>query len=177
MKKIIFFGCIFLFFFGMNMKVQGKEEKQVEENIKAGIYLYEMQVNLLTDIDPMVWIEIPLETQMDEKEQISKTLQFLFKWSEEGDRYSCIPQGTYIIDVSLEEGDCIINLSKEILQYGGTYFEKMLSEQLLSTIFAFPQVQKMTLLIEGNHRPLTEGTELCNLERRHWEGQNKKRRL
>lgn len=71
-----------------------------------------------------------------------------------------MPNNVEILDVFFQHktANLILNLSAEILKYGGTYFEYRLIEMLLANASQIPKVDYLTILIEGHLRPLPEGT-------------------
>ena len=78
------------------------------------------------------------------------------------DKMIFAPQGVEVRDVLFfwECGHLLINLSADIMLYGGTYFEYRLVEKLLANAAAMPHVAYFTVLIEGQIGYLPEGTKL-----------------
>lgn len=76
------------------------------------------------------------------------------------------PQNVTILDVFFhrEYAHLIVNVSAEILSYGGTTFEHYLVEKLLLNATALGQVGTFTLLIEGQPRHLPEGILLYQVQ-------------
>ena len=154
------------------MSANSNQEKKSD----IGIYLYEEQEDPAQE-DSMVWINISIDMTQIEEEQIQEGINSLFHWAPlenltripTKNRYSYIPKGTELLGISLVDGECTIYVSKEITQYGGTYWETKLVDQLLSTIFTFPTVQKITLFIEEYEIYLPEGTKLQQYQRSQWE--------
>jgi len=71
-----------------------------------------------------------------------------------------VPKDVHIIDVffSEEYAHLVINLSAEMLNYGGTYFEYRLVEKLIANAAALEEVAYFTILTEGQSLHLPEGT-------------------
>ncbi len=79
--------------------------------------------------------------------------------------FTYIPKDTKLLDVALNNDSLQINVSKEILNYGGTAWEENLKKQILHTAFSIPGVNRFTLFIEGAEGILTEGTRLVLTEK------------
>ncbi len=71
---------------------------------------------------------------------------------------SYLPDDTRIIAANLVENTLIINVSDEILNYGGSYNERRVKELLLTNAFGIKGVDFVTLQIEGECGILPEGT-------------------
>jgi len=71
---------------------------------------------------------------------------------------SSVPGGTRLLQAYVIEGELFLNVSEEILQYGGTYNETIIKEQIFRTARELDGADTITLLIEGWETPLTEGT-------------------
>jgi len=174
MKKIGFYSILLIISLLFNWDIYAENIVKQELMQKPGIYVYQVQEEPTTYMDPMVWIQVPLQSEITMKEQVYNTIESLFQWSNTEDLYSCIPQGTSVLSVVIEKDQCILNISQELIQYGGgTYIEKMIVEQLCATVFSFPQIQKVTILIEGMFQILPEGTEIQEIERKQWEENQK----
>ena len=83
-------------------------------------------------------------------------------------RYGCygVPENVKVLDVSLLEGLLTVNVSKDILSYGGSAFERALVEQLTKIAAEIPGTERFTLTIDGVLRPLIQGTEIDRLQLR-----------
>ncbi|NLM13674.1 MAG: GerMN domain-containing protein [Epulopiscium sp.] len=79
-----------------------------------------------------------------------------------------IPEGTKCINYSLEDGHLTLNFSKEIKNYGGTATEQWIVYQILSTGFSIPEVESITVLIEGRKDYLPEGTIIDAYKKEVW---------
>ena len=69
-----------------------------------------------------------------------------------------VPQGVSVIGVKIEEDTLTVNVSRQILQYGGTANENILLAQFLKTALDMPGIHKVTLLVDSFLRPLPEGS-------------------
>lgn len=72
----------------------------------------------------------------------------------------CVPTDVEVLTITLNNGHLILNVSKEIWEYGGSAFEIALVEQLLKIASTVPEVSEFTLKIEGIVQPLVQGLEL-----------------
>ena len=70
----------------------------------------------------------------------------------------CVPDGVRVRGVKIENDCLTVNVSEEILLYGGCAYENALAAQCIKTAAALPSVKKLTLLIGSILRPLPEGT-------------------
>jgi spore germination protein GerM len=89
-----------------------------------------------------------------EEERIKAIINYFFK--NESNLYT--PAGVRVISVSLKEELLILDVTPNINNYGGTFFELALKKQLLKTSLDIDGVKKVTLLINGELKPLAEGT-------------------
>jgi hypothetical protein len=73
-----------------------------------------------------------------------------------------VPPHVRILDVEFKPkyGILILDLSQEVLDYGGTYFEYRFINLLLKNAAALPDVRYFTVLIEGQSRHLPEGSKI-----------------
>lgn len=71
-----------------------------------------------------------------------------------------IPAETKVLQVTINEDLLILNVSREIKNYGGTANEEALTRQLVETALAMPGIAKVTLLIEGKEDYLPEGSRI-----------------
>jgi len=78
------------------------------------------------------------------------------------DKTVFVPQGVKVLDVFFhnEYAHLVINLSAEILNYGGTYFEYRLVTKLLMNASGIRGVGYFSIMIDGQWRYLPEGTKL-----------------
>ncbi len=96
-----------------------------------------------------------------------------YKWNREG-VWTAVPRNTTLIGLQLAEGHLVINVSKEIKEYGGSSWEQMVEIQLLDTAFSLPTVEQVTLLIEGKLDALPEGTQIHHIWRQQWKQERMK---
>ncbi len=71
-----------------------------------------------------------------------------------------IPDNTKLISVVLNDRVLILNVSEDILKYGGSYNETRIKELILKNAFVLDEVDKVTLLVNGEYVPLPEGSEI-----------------
>ncbi len=70
-----------------------------------------------------------------------------------------IPEGTHLLDVSLLDHQLVLNVSHEMLSYGGgCYYETCLIKQILCTAFDIEGVNDVTLLVDGSLCYFPEGS-------------------
>lgn len=73
----------------------------------------------------------------------------------------CIPEGTRLLAVDILDGMLLLDVSADILQYGGgSAYEQGLVSQIMLNASEIEGVETVTLLIEGERVYLPEGTEL-----------------
>lgn len=68
-----------------------------------------------------------------------------------------IPDNVEILGVSVFDGCLGLNVSGDILNYGGTYYEIHLRNQIIKTALSIPGISKVSLSIENLREHLTEG--------------------
>ena len=111
--------------------------------------------------------QAPINTQIvaaDEKlkdslEEVIEKLQIITKNSSQ----------IKILDLKWEEDTLIINLSKDILNYGGgNTTEFIVSQSILDWAFTNTKAQAVTLLIDGGDEALPEGTEFSYYTRENY---------
>jgi len=73
-----------------------------------------------------------------------------------------MPQDVTVLgaDFNPANGHLTLDLSKEVLNYGGTYFEYKFIKLMRKNAAALPDVLYLTVLIEGILQPLPEGVEI-----------------
>lgn len=80
-----------------------------------------------------------------------------------------IPSQTKVLSVQWDGKTLVVDVSKEIGDYGGgTAIEHEIMCQLLNTAFSIQEVEVFTLLIEGEEKYLPEGTEILNYTRQRY---------
>jgi hypothetical protein len=70
------------------------------------------------------------------------------------------PEGVRVLGVKLEGDHLTVNISDDIMNYGGNENERELIRQLLETAASLPDTVYFTLLIESRLIPLPEGREV-----------------
>jgi germination protein M len=108
---------------------------------------------------------VPLSVEFPEVPVLmvpEKMIGILLTDYSEYDLYSQIPQGTKVVDTSIDaDGTLEVVLSSEILDYGGgSAREIALLDQLLYTFSGIDGVNRIKLSIDGNDDILLEGTDL-----------------
>ncbi len=73
------------------------------------------------------------------------------------DEAATVPTGVRVLGVRIRDGALTVNVSGEILNWGGNENERMLIETLIATAQKITGVTHLTLLTEGEPRPLCEG--------------------
>lgn len=74
--------------------------------------------------------------------------------------YSQIPSGVEVLDSKIEESLLVLNLNKEIKNYGGTAREEGILKQILYSMKQIKGIDRIQILIEGKKDNLPEGTEI-----------------
>ncbi|HHV29246.1 GerMN domain-containing protein [Acetivibrio mesophilus] len=74
--------------------------------------------------------------------------------------YSQIPSGVEVLDSRIDEDLLVLDLNKEIKNYGGTAREEGILKQILYSMKQIKDVNKIQILIEGKKGNLPEGTEI-----------------
>lgn len=74
----------------------------------------------------------------------------------------CIPEGTEVLSVDIYGGMLLLDVSADILNYGGgSAYELALVRQIMVNAAEIEGVESVTLLIDGERTYLPEGMELC----------------
>lgn len=93
------------------------------------------------------------------------TLQTLFQ--NKNDNPTLIPKNVKINNMLLINGELEVELSKEILNYGGSMWEQGLIDEILTTIFCIDEIKQVTLTIE-DRSVFVEGSEINGYTRNEW---------
>lgn len=171
MKKYLF-SLILIFFISFTLSSSGCLEKRVKEKNEKKP----------KEIKKEVKIEEKTSTPQEKKEEIEITLFFgdkkaqflipeirrvpstqavakvaleeLIKGTEDKSKISLIPEGTKLLDISIENGVAQLNLSKEFKEKYplGSASENILIYSIVNTLTEFPSIKKVHFLVEG--RPL-----------------------
>ncbi|GMQ62298.1 GerMN domain-containing protein [Vallitalea maricola] len=133
-------------------------------SMKSNIFYYEFEKQ---DEGILTSQEIDLKNNKNVEENIRYTLQYLFD-NNEG-HYSFIPEEVTITNILFINGSLEIEVSEDILNYGGTAREMSMVDQILATVFSINEVEEFSLFIEGNREVLNEGTSIKGYTRDEWE--------
>lgn len=68
-----------------------------------------------------------------------------------------IPKNSHLIWAKIKDENLILNISNQIKNYGGSYFEKHLVNQIKMTANNL-KIQSLKILIDGENEYLSEGT-------------------
>ncbi len=71
-----------------------------------------------------------------------------------------IPDNTKLISANINDHVLILNVSEEILKYGGSYNETRIKELIIKNALDLEGVDCVTLLVNGDCVPLPEGSEI-----------------
>jgi len=76
--------------------------------------------------------------------------------------FDFVPRDVRVIGVDFEpaHGILTLNLSHEVLNYGGTYFEERFTQKLIKNALNLPDVRYFTLLVEGELQEFPEGVKI-----------------
>lgn len=107
------------------------------------------------DGEKEVWVEEELNLGDVDTEYEKAYVVISNLFSVEGTSF--IPKDIKILDTYLLEDCIVLNVSKDINNYGGTYYEKRLIAQIVKNILGIEGVNKVTLLIDGEDVSLNEG--------------------
>ena len=74
------------------------------------------------------------------------------------EKYSFVPSNVKILNIFTLDNCLYLNVSRDIKSYGGgNSYEVRLRAQIVKTAVALPEIDKVTLLIEGISKHLPEG--------------------
>lgn len=131
--------------------------------IKGNTYYYEFngqgEGKLVSD-------EIEFETMGNAQDNIQHILECLFNNEEKF--YSFIPEGVTITNILYINGELDVEVSEDILNYGGTAREISMVDQILATVFSYDEVNTFTLYIEEEREYLVEGMSINKYTRDKW---------
>ncbi|HHX61179.1 MAG TPA: hypothetical protein GX707_10780 [Epulopiscium sp.] len=86
------------------------------------------------------------------------------------DKNEFISSQTKVLGVQWNGNELIVDVSKDIASYGGgNAMEYEVVSQILGCVFANPEVEVFTLLIEGKEGYLPEGTQILKYSRDDYE--------
>lgn len=110
--------------------------------------------------------EIVFQDNKNVEENIQYILQSLFDNTKEWDSF--IPKNVTVTNILYINGSLDIELSEDILDYGGTAWEIAMVDQILATVFSIEEIERFTLLIKGDRKILVEGTIINEYTREKW---------
>ena len=94
----------------------------------------------------------------------------LFKDSNKENVYT-FPKGIEIYDVKFKGDLLILNISRDILYYSqGSYYEVILKNKIVKTALGIENINKVTLLIEGELANLSKGSTIYRVS--EWDFMN-----
>jgi germination protein M len=134
-----------------------------EVSMESNIYYYEFDQQ---DEGILVSEEIKLQDNKNVEENIRYTLQALF--DNDKDYYSFVPKDVTITNILYINGSLEVEVSEDILNYGGTAREISMVDQILATVFDNKEIEKFSLFIEGDREVLNEGTSIKEYTRDEW---------
>lgn len=76
-----------------------------------------------------------------------------------------IPENTKLLGIKINKKYAELNFSKEILNYGGTSYEVRLINQIVDTSINFPNINYVTILVDGELVFLPEGTQVFTMNK------------
>lgn len=77
-----------------------------------------------------------------------------------------IGEGARLNSVSVYEDEAVIDISEGIRNYGGSYYELRLLNQLAMIAFQFEQIKKLTILTDGKSECFPQGSEVYKWQRK-----------
>lgn len=116
-----------------------------------------------------IFNEIECNTFFEEENKITTNnlstkelaeLVFSDYFDEEICKSSYLPKGAKFLNIFLDDKHLFVNVSDDILKYGGNFYENNLRAELIKNALEIDGVDYFTLLIEGETRFLTEGSEI-----------------
>lgn len=129
-----------------------------EEPFSAGYYLYGQETVLWMNLTlyfadsqaEKVWPEVRNVPVYDARTAWA-ALQALIDGPETAGYFRTIPEGTVVLDLSIANGVCTVNFSREFIDnhWGGSAGEMMTLASIVNTLTEFPSIQKVMILVEG----------------------------
>jgi hypothetical protein len=80
-------------------------------------------------------------------------------------RANFMPPDVKILSCEIDEGCLNLNVSDDILHYYGSYTETRMISQIIKTALDIPHINRITLSVEGEVRPLLEGSLVFKAEK------------
>lgn len=132
--------------------------------LEQNIFYYDLTKS---EAGKMINQEIEFTCNKNIEEDIIYTLKQLF--SNEHILTTFIPNGVRVTNILYINNSLEIEISNELLDYGGTMRENMLIDQILATIFDFDEINELTIYIEDSDNLFVEGTSIEKYTRNDWE--------
>lgn len=76
----------------------------------------------------------------------------------------CIPKNTDLINTKIVSDHLFINVTKDILNYSGSYYENILLSQIAKTALSIDGINYVTILVEGELVYFPEGHNVYKIE-------------
>lgn len=114
----------------------------------------------------LIYEVMDLEEDSNIEENIKYTLTYLFE--NRNDKYTFIPEGVNVSNILYINGSLYVEVSSDMLNYGGNMRESAIVNQLLCTVFSFDEVNDFTFEVEGDREFLVEGTIINGYTRDKW---------
>ena len=102
-----------------------------------------------------IWTQIELPATDTAEAHAAVAFEYFFRYGSYG-----VPDNVEVLGVELVDGRLTVDVSEDIANYGGSAFERALAAQLIKIAQELPKTDSFTLLIEGEARPLAQGTEI-----------------
>ena len=116
--------------------------------------LLSMSLIVTEDIDGTFrWEQINLPAVETAEEHARMAFEYFFRYGKYG-----VPQGVEVLSIEMADGLLTVDVSEDILGYGGSAFERALVAQLKQIASDIPGADSLTLLIEGEEGLLVQGT-------------------
>ena len=93
-------------------------------------------------------IEVDLPETTSEEELAHALLTALF---DRKNSANFAPPGTQILTLIINDNHLIVNLSKDILGFGETYYEDCLRRQIVKTALTIPKIDTITVLVNNSN--------------------------
>jgi spore germination protein GerM len=144
---------------GQGKEGKGGGEEQDGQGGPVTLTLYFMEVT------PTDFYLVPEKRTIPYTQAVARAaMEELFKGPAEGSGLKAIfPNTVKVLDISIKDGICTLNVSKEIItdkaQQGGAgaAVEGLALTSIANTLTEFPTIQKVKLLVEGQQSGMVDG--------------------
>ena len=94
---------------------------------------------------------IPMMPEMKEEQSLAAAvIDALFSYSEMNGLHRCIPEGTKVLSLRIEETNCVIDLTGEFLSgCENGQAQQLAVRSIVATLCALPEIDTVELLVEG----------------------------